>query len=137
MLGRKYGLWPTAPANGWILRRYLGLNGRSERIRTSDPLVPNEVRYQTALHSDSRAAQRDAGLIDGPFGPRKGRDRPARRFGGRGGKSPAFAVQGSARRAASGKTRAGRLQPVKPRIMVPPPEEGCAAQTARWGVAKR
>ena len=26
--------------------------GRSERIRTSDPLVPNEVRYQTALHSD-------------------------------------------------------------------------------------
>ncbi len=27
-------------------------NGRSERIRTSDPLVPNEVRYQAALHSD-------------------------------------------------------------------------------------
>ena len=26
-------------------------NGRSERIRTSDPLVPNEVRYQAALHS--------------------------------------------------------------------------------------
>ena len=26
--------------------------GRSERIRTSDPLVPNEVRYQAALHSD-------------------------------------------------------------------------------------
>ncbi len=27
-------------------------NGRSDRIRTYDPLVPNEVRYQTALHSD-------------------------------------------------------------------------------------
>ncbi len=26
--------------------------GRSERIRTSDPLVPNEVRYQAAPHSD-------------------------------------------------------------------------------------
>ena len=25
--------------------------GRSERIRTSGPLVPNEVRYQAALHS--------------------------------------------------------------------------------------
>ena len=27
------------------------LNGRSERTRTFDPLVPNQVRYQTALHS--------------------------------------------------------------------------------------
>ena len=27
-------------------------SGRSERIRTSDPLVPNEVRYRTALRSD-------------------------------------------------------------------------------------
>ena len=35
--------------------------GRSERIRTSDPLVPNEVRYQTALHSDSAA--NDAGGV--------------------------------------------------------------------------
>ena len=26
--------------------------GRSDRIRTYDPLVPNEVRYQAALHSD-------------------------------------------------------------------------------------
>jgi hypothetical protein len=26
--------------------------GRSERIRTSDPIVPNDVRYQAALHSD-------------------------------------------------------------------------------------
>ena len=27
-------------------------NGRSERIRTFDPLVPNQMRYQTALRSD-------------------------------------------------------------------------------------
>ena len=26
--------------------------GRSERIRTSDPLVPNQVRYRAALRSD-------------------------------------------------------------------------------------
>jgi len=25
--------------------------GRSSRIRTYDPLVPNQMRYQTALHS--------------------------------------------------------------------------------------
>lgn len=29
-----------------------GKTGRNERIRTSDPFVPNEVRYQAALHSD-------------------------------------------------------------------------------------
>lgn len=28
-------------------------SGRSGRIRTCDPLVPNEVRYQTALHSEA------------------------------------------------------------------------------------
>jgi hypothetical protein len=26
--------------------------GRCERIRTSDPFVPNEVRYQAAPHTD-------------------------------------------------------------------------------------
>ena len=26
--------------------------GRSGRIRTCDPLIPNQVRYQAALHSD-------------------------------------------------------------------------------------
>jgi hypothetical protein len=31
-------------------------DGRSERIRTFDPLVPNEVRYQAALHSDNAAS---------------------------------------------------------------------------------
>ena len=28
------------------------LNGRSKRIRTSDPLLPKQMRYQAALHSD-------------------------------------------------------------------------------------
>ena len=28
-------------------------NGRSERIRTSDPLLPKQVRYQAALRSDT------------------------------------------------------------------------------------
>jgi hypothetical protein len=27
-------------------------NGRNERIRTSGPLLPKQVRYQAALHSD-------------------------------------------------------------------------------------
>ncbi len=29
-----------------------GCDGRSDRIRTYDPLVPNQMRYQTALRSD-------------------------------------------------------------------------------------
>ena len=28
------------------------LCGRGDRIRTYDPLVPNQMRYQTALHPD-------------------------------------------------------------------------------------
>ena len=28
--------------------------GRGERIRTFDPLVPNQMRYQAALRPDSR-----------------------------------------------------------------------------------
>jgi hypothetical protein len=32
--------------------------GRNERIRTSDPFVPNEVRYQAAPHSDISSAER-------------------------------------------------------------------------------
>ena len=31
---------------------FMGIFGRSERIRTSDPLLPKQVRYQAALHSD-------------------------------------------------------------------------------------
>ena len=30
-----------------------GRNGRSEGIRTPDPLLPKQMRYQTALHSDN------------------------------------------------------------------------------------
>ena len=30
------------------------LNGRGDRIRTYDPLVPNQMRYQTALRPDWR-----------------------------------------------------------------------------------
>ena len=37
--------------------------GRSGVIRTRDPLVPNEVRYQAALHSDCRTG----GSIDQAF----------------------------------------------------------------------
>jgi hypothetical protein len=33
------------------------LNGRGERIRTSDPLVPNQVRYQTALRPEYAAVR--------------------------------------------------------------------------------
>ena len=35
----------------------LDFYGRSDRIRTYDPLVPNKVRYQTALHSDDSRCQ--------------------------------------------------------------------------------
>lgn len=31
-------------------------HGRSERIRTSDPLLPKQVRYQAALRSDREGA---------------------------------------------------------------------------------
>jgi hypothetical protein len=32
------------------------LNGRSRVIRTLDPLLPKQVRYQAALYSDKAAA---------------------------------------------------------------------------------
>ena len=31
---------------------FLLVNGRGERIRTFDPLVPNQMRYQAALRPD-------------------------------------------------------------------------------------
>ena len=34
------------------LETFVRPNGRNERIRTSDPFVPNEVRYQAAPHSE-------------------------------------------------------------------------------------
>jgi hypothetical protein len=39
-----------------IFKRARSENGRGERIRTSDPLVPNQVRYQTALRPELCAA---------------------------------------------------------------------------------
>ena len=37
----------ATPKSGFLI------TGRRERIRTSDPFVPNEVRYQAALHAVS------------------------------------------------------------------------------------
>src|SRR5690606_35279309 len=45
-----------------------GENGRSGRIRTCDPRVPNAVLYQTEPHSDL-----EGGLIEERFGGRKRR----------------------------------------------------------------
>ena len=39
------------------LKDQIGRNGRGERIRTSDPLVPNQVRYQTALRPEYAAVR--------------------------------------------------------------------------------
>ena len=38
----------------WHLSQHFFLNGRDDTIRTCDPLVPSEVRYQTALHPDDK-----------------------------------------------------------------------------------
>ena len=34
-------------------------DGRSDRIRTYDPLVPNQMRYQTALRSEASIVAAD------------------------------------------------------------------------------
>ena len=53
--------------NGWLQtlkqqsqRKDLWLqnNGRGERIRTFDPLVPNQMRYQAALRPDIQYSNR-------------------------------------------------------------------------------
>ena len=49
---------PNFARSGTGLPEKQGKTGRSERIRTSDPLVPNEVRYQTAPHSVSNLRRR-------------------------------------------------------------------------------
>ena len=36
--------------------------GRGERIRTFDPLVPNQMRYQAALRPDSWYSNRMSGV---------------------------------------------------------------------------
>ena len=46
-------------ANCMSLAAFVRPNGRNERIRTSDPFVPNEVRYQAAPHSEISAAVRN------------------------------------------------------------------------------
>jgi hypothetical protein len=53
---RNWRLDPNVPCgekgqgSSWL--KTWDLNGRGERIRTSDPLVPNQVRYQTALRPE-------------------------------------------------------------------------------------
>ena len=47
---RKHASLPFNPARH--VRCEQAGNGRSGRIRTCDPLVPNQMRYQTALHSE-------------------------------------------------------------------------------------
>ncbi len=87
------GLWPiarlrrrffpcapdeTKAARPCFINAFRGIFGRSERIRTSDPLLPKQVRYQTALRSDrlgglnrlqrfGKAPLRQSRLIAGPF----------------------------------------------------------------------
>ena len=51
-------------------------DGRSERIRTSDPLLPKQVRYQAALHSVSL----NAGCLP-PLGSAVNPKRKCRRYG--------------------------------------------------------
>ncbi len=36
------------------LEAFVLIDGRGERIRTFDPLVPNQMRYQAALRPDCR-----------------------------------------------------------------------------------
>lgn len=38
-------------------------SGRCERIRTSDPFLPKEVRYQTALHTVSQESLKATRII--------------------------------------------------------------------------
>ena len=37
---------------GWLAKGLMLRDGRSDRIRTYDPLVPNQMRYQAALRSE-------------------------------------------------------------------------------------
>jgi hypothetical protein len=45
----EHNLW----GNSGLAHKTHENTGRSERIRTSDPVVPNDVRYQAALHSET------------------------------------------------------------------------------------
>ena len=54
---RVKGIEPSRPAwkAGALPLSYTRIRGRSSRIRTCDPLVPSQVRYQTALCPDIRS----------------------------------------------------------------------------------
>src|SRR6476661_7708711 len=107
-----------------------GQNGRSERIRTSAPLVPNEVRYQAALHSDiggagppiwcgpySHAIPGEQGVWR-RFGQAILRVRDAAKKGCGRWPTP---LRSARRRGDSGPPRElGRRQAVRQRILIPP-----------------
>ena len=44
------------------LKAFIMSLGRGERIRTFDPLVPNQMRYQAALRPDSWYSNRMSGV---------------------------------------------------------------------------
>ena len=46
-LGRSIPQGKIATDSGLLARNFFG---RGDRIRTCDPLVPNQMRYQAALH---------------------------------------------------------------------------------------
>ena len=61
ILGRELSVWRCV---GQRMRYgFMELNGRGERIRTSDPLVPNQVRYQTALRPECTAMRLSVALL--------------------------------------------------------------------------
>ena len=47
---RRTHTWPLGPCHRSVQRG----NGRGEKIRTSDPLHPMQVRYQAALRPDAK-----------------------------------------------------------------------------------
>jgi hypothetical protein len=97
--------------------------GRSGRIRTCDPLVPNEVRYQTAPHSASASRRRYS---------RQNRGLQARSGIKERGEKALYAVHAGCtaismpvcsaafRGSPSGACLLGRSQVVRQRILIPP-----------------
>ena len=59
------------PGGGFAVVDFVGVFGRSDRIRTYDPLVPNEVRYQAALHSDCTTHGVGEAFYSGAASPRQ------------------------------------------------------------------
>ncbi len=48
-------------------RRHSLMRCRGDRIRTCDHLVPNQVRYRTALRPDATVSGTTAGVVDAGF----------------------------------------------------------------------